>query len=261
LGHIEPPSGSPFDIVTVGRVPFQVADLAGAIAWLMAEIEERKPTSVRLANAYCVALADADPKYFDLLTKRGFNFPDGAPVVWFMNRRREQQIGFRADARRVRGPSFFVEALSVAARTNRSHFFLGASPETLARLESKILKHNPSLNVAGLYSPPFAAVSESFLNDCVERITDSGAEAVWVGLGTPKQDFVSTALAERLGIPCIGVGAAFDFFAGTAREAPHWVQNSGFEWAYRFATEPRRLWKRYVFGNARFLKTALVSRG
>lgn len=80
---------------------------------------------------------------------------------------------------------------------------------------------------------------------------------MWVGLGTPKQDFVSTALAERLSVPCVGVGAAFDFAAGSVREAPLWIQNSGLEWLYRLASEPRRLWRRYVFGNVRFIVAAV----
>ncbi|TSD54297.1 WecB/TagA/CpsF family glycosyltransferase [Aeromicrobium piscarium] len=236
-----------FGVHRVGNVPFCVTNIDAAVNWLTAAAKGQSAVSVRLANAYCVALAEEDPVYGDLLRRAGVNFPDGTPVVWTM------RAQGNAAARRVRGPSFFIRAIEEQAATGLRPFFLGASGETLDLLTSVMTGAHPDLDIAGSYSPPFAPVSDEYIDDCLNAIGTAAPDLVWVGLGTPKQDFVSTALAERLGIPCIGVGAAFDFAAGTVREAPKFIQNSGFEWAYRFASEPRRLWRRYLVGNLSFL--------
>ncbi|MAP63617.1 MAG: glycosyltransferase [Microbacterium sp.] len=232
--------------VHVGGVPFRATDLAESVNWLMSAIQRGDPTSIRLANAYCVSLTRDDATYRDLLCSAGANLPDGAPVALVMRAKGAPT------AQRVRGPSFFERALLSQELHGSRPFFLGSTPETLAALEDTLRERYPSLKAAGFYSPPYAPVSESFLEECEGAVRSSSANMIWVGLGTPKQDYVSTALAARLGMPAAGVGAAFDFLAGTVPEAPPWVQRSGFEWAYRFAAEPRRLWKRYTVGNIKF---------
>lgn len=238
----------------VAGVPFAVSTLDGAVKWL---IDEAAPqglaVNVRLANAYNVALADNDPEYSKLLRDHGINFPDGTPVVWYMNRG-----GRSGRAERVRGPSFFSEAIARSSGSNTRHFLLGSTDATLDSLTTKLQRAYPSLRIVGAFSPPFAPVDESFMRVCESAIRQARPDIVWVGLGTPKQDFVGTQLAARVGIPTVNVGAAFDFAAGTVREAPVWIQRSGFEWLYRLAAEPRRLWRRYFFGNARFLYAATV---
>jgi N-acetylglucosaminyldiphosphoundecaprenol N-acetyl-beta-D-mannosaminyltransferase len=251
----EPRAKTQAPTVHVGEVPFRISTLADAVDWLHAAAKRSMPVSVRLANAYCVALADEDPRYKALLRDSGVNFPDGTPVVWFMRRALRRRPG-GGHAGRVRGPSLFTASIARSARDGTRVFFLGASQETLDALVSWARATYPTLQVSGSYSPPFAPVTEAFLDGCAGAIEAVGADLVWVGLGTPKQDYVSTALAARLGIPCAGVGAAFDFAAGSVAEAPVWVQNSGFEWLYRLLSEPRRLWRRYFFGNVRFLIAA-----
>jgi N-acetylglucosaminyldiphosphoundecaprenol N-acetyl-beta-D-mannosaminyltransferase len=242
----------------VAGVPFAVSSLDETVDWLLAEAApQRIPVNVRLANAYNVALADEDPEYAALLSDHGINFPDGTPVVWYMNRRNRAV----PRAERVRGPSLFVEAIARSAPVGTRHFLLGSTPETLASLTSALHKSNPTLNIVGVYSPPFAPVDESFLQACEAEIRAKEPDLVWVGLGTPKQDLVGTHLATRIGIPTVNVGAAFDFAAGTVREAPVWIQRSGFEWLHRLASEPRRLWRRYFFGNFRFVVAATRSGG
>lgn len=244
-------------VIDVAGTPFRATTLASAAAWMVdtAVDPDAPAVAVRLANAYCVALASQQPEYQRVLAGDGVTFPDGAPVVAAMNLLRAKG---EPGARRVRGPSFFREVLERGVDRGVRHFFLGSTPETLAALESAVRKSYPGVMVVGSYSPPFAAVDEAYLADLVERASTWAADIVWVGMGTPKQDFIATALAQGAGVHAAGVGAAFDFAAGTVREAPAWVQRSGLEWAYRFATEPRRLWQRYVFGNSRFI--ALVVR-
>jgi len=247
----------PFQTILVGGIPFQAASLDSATEWLQMQAQRRCGVSVRLANAYCVALADSDQRYKELLKRDGVNFADGTPVVWAMRVGHRKLTSNSQEPRRVRGPSFFVQNLSASQSTQTSNFFLGSTESTLENLIDEGKKRFPNLQVAGSYAPPFAPITDRFIDECTMRIRESNPDIVWVGLGTPKQDFVTTRLAEILDVPCVGVGAAFDFLAGSVQEAPLWIQNSGLEWAYRFLQEPRRLWRRYVFGNVRFLVAAL----
>lgn len=245
-----------FDASNVGGVPFLVSSPDEASDWLISVAAvERIPVNVRLANAYNVALASKDSAYRRLLTDQGMNFPDGTPVVWFMNMSRSARR-----AERVRGPSLFIRTIRESVPKGTKHFLLGAKPETLTLLENSLLASYPGIVIAGSYSPPFAPVDKEYVKDCADKVRTSDADLVWVGLGTPKQDFLGTALARELSLTTVNVGAAFDFAAGTVREAPYWIQRSGFEWLYRLLSEPRRLWRRYVFGNARFLTVAILHR-
>ena len=123
----------------------------------------------------------------------------------------------------------------------------------LAALGQQISTRFPNALVVGCDSPPFHEPSQQDLEERDRRIIASGATMVWVGLGTPKQDWEVARLAETLPVTALAVGAAFDFLAGTTTQAPGWMQRSGLEWAYRFAREPRRLAKRYVWGNSLFI--------
>lgn len=235
-----------FPKATVAGVPFGVTNLSEASDWLLSMARRRSGVAVRLSNAYCVALASSDASYRKVLLGEGINFPDGTPVVWALRSR-----GLKAD--RVRGPSFFVETLDRSQGTTISHFFLGATDETLSAMRAALQGRYPKARLVGFHAPPFGDLDEQFYRIAETKICDARPDIVWVGLGTPKQDFATQELAHRTGLPCVGVGAAFDFVAGTTAEAPIWVQNSGLEWLFRLLSEPRRLWKRYVFGNTRFI--------
>jgi N-acetylglucosaminyldiphosphoundecaprenol N-acetyl-beta-D-mannosaminyltransferase len=245
----------PGSSIRVGKVPFVATDLEGATEYIVKVASESVPVSVRLSNAYCVALASKDERYAALLSQGGVNFPDGAPVVWFM-RGRGRNRGLAPG--RVRGPSLFRTATRATAAEGLGNFYFGTTSETLDRLTGQLRREEPGLVVSGQYAPPFGPIDEEFYERAVQAISATDASIVWVALGTPKQDFVSTEIAIRTGLPCVGVGAAFDFVAGTVAEAPQWMQSRGLEWVYRFYKEPRRLWRRYVFGNIRFLYSAFT---
>jgi len=241
---------APFLTRDVGGIPFNVCTPQEAATWLLSVASQAPlPINVRLANAYNVALASRDRAYFNLLRDNGTNFPDGAPVVWFMNRRRGQRAG------RVRGPSLFVRTLRESDQSV-SHFFLGSTPRVLSQLEANVKSRYPQAQIAGSFSPPFAQIDEAYIELCASEILKSNANLVWIGLGTPKQDLIGARLSHRVGLPTVNVGAAFDFISGSVKEAPRWIQSSGFEWLYRLAREPRRLWKRYLVGNLQFLTSA-----
>lgn len=242
--------------VAIGGVPFQVTTLEASAAWLVrAAVSGEKGVPIRLANAYCVALAQRDAAYAAVLCGAGLNLPDGAPIAWFMRRR---AMGRAAE--RVRGPSFFEEVLRTSEGSSVQHYFLGSTPETIDRLVAEVRRRYPGARVAGQFSPPFGPVDDAFVADAARRVSATEANLIWIGMGTPKQDFAAARLSAETGLHSAGVGAAFDFLAGTVREAPRWVQRSGLEWLYRLLTEPRRLWRRYLIGNAVFLKAALTDK-
>ncbi|MHD0300477.1 WecB/TagA/CpsF family glycosyltransferase [Rhodococcus qingshengii] len=237
--------------IRVGKVHFDVITLPDAVDRVIRAATESEALPIRLSNAYCVALASQDAEYQTLLASPGLNFPDGTPVVWFMKKQAKA-------AGRVRGPSLFMETLDAGRKNDIGHFFLGTTPETLTKLEAAVSEKFPGVRISGRFAPPFGPINEDFYREGTARIAATDTQLIWVALGTPKQDFVAAELARRVGRPCAAVGAAFDFAAGSAREAPQWMQNSGTEWLYRLATEPRRLWRRYLFGNIQFLRSALT---
>lgn len=240
----------------VGGVDFTVATLDTAVDRLLKDaVDEHRSRgwSIRLANAYSVVVADDDPGYAQILNGPGSTFADGAPIEWIMNRRRV------ADAGRVRGPSLFKESLRRGQAMGVRHFFLGTTEETLAALIAQVSHEFPAAKIAGQWAPAFGPVDDEFVAAAQARIGDTDPHIIWVALGTPKQDFAAQRLAAATGALCVGVGAAFDFVAQTKAEAPEWVQHAGMEWLFRLLSEPRRLGRRYLVGNAQFLR--IIARG
>ena len=154
-------------------------------------------------------------------------------------------------------PSLFRAVIDQGQTRGVRHFLLGATEDTLAALREALHVHYPGATIAGSYAPPFAPYSRESIAEWCEVVRESQADLVWVGLGTPKQDYAVNDLASELSRPCVAVGAAFDFVAGTVDEAPERLHGSGLEWLYRLASEPRRLWRRYLFGNLAFLVLVL----
>lgn len=178
--------------------------------------------------------------------------PDGQPVRWALN------LMYRTALRSsVRGTDLALAVLDSAEQEKLSVFFYGSTEETLAHVVARVEERHPDLHVAGAMPSAFRAVDTDTQEVIAARIRDSGADLVFVGLGCPRQETFVSAMTGRIGVPLIAVGAAFDYFAGTLREPPRVVGRWGFEWAWRLALEPRRLWRRYVLLNPAYL--ALVT--
>ncbi|WP_370448632.1 WecB/TagA/CpsF family glycosyltransferase [Cryobacterium sp. TMB1-7] len=238
----------------VGPVEFAVSDPQLACRRILDLVREGQGRHVHLANAYTIALADKSAAYRQVLATPAVNFPDGKPIGWVSRLRRQSPR-----LRQVRGPQLFLDVFDQGRSRGTRHYLLGSTPDVLARLEVRLGDLFPGVEIVGTESPHFRALSVSEHAEQDGRIRDSGADIVWVGLGTPKQDFEAMRLANSLPIVAIAIGAAFDFAAGTLREAPPWMTALGLEWSYRLLREPKRLWRRYLFGNARFLKAAIFA--
>lgn len=174
--------------------------------------------------------------------------PDGMPMVWLGRRAGFDHVD------RVYGPDLMLEICGVSADRGYRHFFYGGAEGVAELLAERLEARSGGLDVVGRHCPPFRPLSDDEREADAAEIRASGAHIVWDGLSTPKQERWMAEMAPLLpGLVLIGVGAAFDFHAGLKAQAPRWLQRSGMEWAFRLATEPRRLWRRYLFNNTRFV--------
>jgi N-acetylglucosaminyldiphosphoundecaprenol N-acetyl-beta-D-mannosaminyltransferase len=173
--------------------------------------------------------------------------PDGVPLVWGL-----RLLGARG-ATRVYGPDLTVAVLEAAARAEAPVGFYGASEQTLRALVANVRRRFPSLRIVYSFSPPFRALTPAEDELVVREMDAAGARILFVGLSTPKQERWMAAHRGRVRAVMLGVGAAFDFLAGTKPQAPRWMQNAGLEWLFRLLTEPRRLGPRYFRHNPRFV--------
>ncbi|WP_433874489.1 WecB/TagA/CpsF family glycosyltransferase [Sinomonas atrocyanea] len=204
---------------------------------------------VHFGNAYTVYLAGRDQAYAAAFSGRGWLFPDGKPLSW-VSRIRNSSEGLT----QTRGPSVFRAVLDEGRAAGVRHYFLGASEKTLNLLTKRAEDLFPGVEIVGSYSPPFRPMTSGERAEQDEAILATRPDLVWIGLGTPKQDYEAKRICDELGVTAVAVGAAFDFLAGVKKESPRWVSRIGFEWLHRLITEPKRLWRRYLFGNAGFLR-------
>lgn len=234
-------------------IPFLQRTLEQAVEEVVESAIANRQASYHLVNAYSVASSSESAEYGACLSGSDYNLPDGFPLA-FLTKFSKRPLS------QVRGPSLFSGVISRSQNTGVKHYFLGSSERVLELIASKIRVEFPGAKVAGHLSPPFRALSDSDRELQAKAIIDSGANLVWVALGTPKQDIEADLLAKETGTTVVAVGAAFDFFAGTKAEAPRWMAKFGIEWTFRLLTEPRRLWRRYLIGNVKFLLSAIKKR-
>jgi N-acetylglucosaminyldiphosphoundecaprenol N-acetyl-beta-D-mannosaminyltransferase len=174
--------------------------------------------------------------------------PDGQPVRWALN------LLYRASLEeRVFGPILMLELCEAAAREGLSIYLYGSTPETLTKLGEKLTARFPGLEIAGQRPSRFAMLDREAKEEVAVEIRDSDAAICFVGLGCPRQETFCWAMRDLVGIPVLAVGAAFDFNAGLAPQAPPWMQRHGLQWLHRLAGDPRRLWRRYVLLNPAYV--------
>jgi N-acetylglucosaminyldiphosphoundecaprenol N-acetyl-beta-D-mannosaminyltransferase len=236
----------------VGSLNFDVTTIDKAIEQTIDNALAGRGEHVHLANAWSIALANEDSSLEDAFNC-GRNYPDGKPVVWAMRRLRGRDT--QPAPGRVYGPTFFERTIEEGVSRGVRHYFLGSTPETLEKLQTNLRTRFPGVELVGASSPPFkpALTAEDFDIE-LSKIEACQPDIVWVGLGTPKQDFAAAYLSPRYSAIFACVGACFDFTAGNLRDVPVWIQELGLAWLMRLIQEPRRLWHRYTYGNAKFLQ-------
>lgn len=241
------PASNNRQVLPVLGAPIDVLDAGTAVARISAWAQRRESRVVCICNVHSVVTASHDSSFMQVIAQADMATPDGAPVAWMLRRQ-----GAVAQPR-VSGPDLMLDYCAHAAATSESIFLFGSTGETLARLQAALLQRWPALKIAGTLSPPFRALSAEEDAAIVATLNASGAGTVWVSLGCPKQERWMHAHRGQVHAVMLGVGAAFDFHAGTVTRAPMWMREHGLEWLHRLASEPRRLGRRYIVTNVAFL--------
>lgn len=225
---------------------------ADATARIIAWAQESRSRYVCLATVNNIMEAHGSREYQRVMRDADLVTSDGMPLVWLL-----RGLGVTG-ASRVYGPDLTLTVLAAAAEHGIPVGFYGGSAPGLAKLIEKVRRRFPDLKISYVYSPPFRALTAAEDEEATRAIEDSGARILFVGLGGAKQDYWMHAHQGRVHCVMLGVGAAFDFIAGTKPQAPRWMQQSGLEWIFRLGTEPRRLWRRYLSRNPHFAILALA---
>ncbi len=223
-------------------------DLSTAVREMQQAIAAGRRAYTCTCPVYTLMQGHERPEVRAALNAADWVTPDGMPVVWALHLRGVKQVS------RVYGPDLMLALSEVSARQGYAQFYLGGAPGVAVALAQTLQQRFPGLPVAGSYSPPFRPHTPAEDDALIELINASSAAVVWVGLGSPKQDLWMARYRPRLQAPLlIGVGAAFDFFTGRQRQAPRWMQRAGLEWLFRLASQPGRLWRRYLIYNPKFV--------
>jgi N-acetylglucosaminyldiphosphoundecaprenol N-acetyl-beta-D-mannosaminyltransferase len=202
---------------------------------------------VCVANVHMVMEAHDSPAFQKLVNAADLVTPDGMPLVWAL-----RWIGYPTQGR-VYGPDLMIKIIEAAAAEGVPVGFIGGRPEVLDELIARLQARFPTLKVCYRFSPPFRPLLPEEDEQIIVEINCSGARILFVGLGCPSQEFWMAEHLNQVRAVMLGVGAAFDFHAGAIPQAPPWMQNIGLEWLFRFLQEPRRLARRYLYHNPRFI--------
>jgi N-acetylglucosaminyldiphosphoundecaprenol N-acetyl-beta-D-mannosaminyltransferase len=203
------------------------------------------------ATAHGLTEAQRDPELREIYNASWLTAPDGMPLVW---------LGPRG-VERVYGPDLMLAVCDAGRRVGLRHYFYGGVPGVAETLRDRLVERFPGLEVVGTFTPPFRPLSSEEFATWRADVARVQPDVIWVGLGSPKQEkFMAAHAADLEAGVLIGVGAAFDFHSGRVRQAPRWIQRSGFEWLFRLATEPRRLGKRYLTTTPLFALRVLAER-
>ncbi len=206
-----------------------------------------------VANVDTIVTSKFNTLMQEAVNESSLSIPDGFPLLLL-----ERLYGHPLK-KRAYGPDLMREFFKITEGKGYSHFFYGATEDTLDKLIKNIKALYPKTKIAGFYAPPFKPLTEEEDNKIIEMINKIVPDVLWVGIGCPKQELWMHNHSKKLNIPVmLGVGAAFDFLAGTKPQAPRWIRDNGFEWLFRLFIEPKRLWRRYLVGYPLFVYYVLI---
>ena len=228
-------------------VNIAVTNMDSTIANIVDNLEKWRGEYVCVSNVHTTVMAYEDENYRSIQNGAVMALPDGGPLSSY------SRASGQSDARRVTGPDLMKELLKRSGEYGWSHFFYGSSEKTLEMLKEKIEKEYPGAKIAGMISPPFRQITPEENETYVKQINESKPDFVWVGLGAPKQEIWMSEHKGKINALMFGVGAAFDYESGNLKRAPKWMQKCNLEWLYRLIQEPRRLFKRYLITNLKFI--------
>jgi N-acetylglucosaminyldiphosphoundecaprenol N-acetyl-beta-D-mannosaminyltransferase len=234
--------------VNVLGVGISVLNLGTAKKAIVAALEQRRKGYICVTGVHGVIESQDDPEIQRIHNRAFLCTPDGMPMVWLGRLRGLKEMD------RVYGPDLMLEILAISPSHRYRHFFYGGTQGVTDELERRMKARFPGLDVVGKYEPPFRSLNLAEENELIGRVSQAKPDVVWVGISTPRQEkFMAEFLPKLDTTLMVGVGAAFDFHCGRVKQAPGWMQRNGLEWFHRLCHEPRRLWRRYLRNNPRFV--------
>ncbi|MDE7273398.1 MAG: WecB/TagA/CpsF family glycosyltransferase [Lachnospiraceae bacterium] len=233
------------------KTNINVTNMRDTLAYIDSHLEELRGSYICVSNVHTTVMSYENADYRTIQNSAAMALPDGAPLSHY-----SRSAGFKT-AERVTGPDLMVELFRRSGEKGYRHFFYGSTQKTLDDMHTALQREYPEMVIAGMYSPPFRPLTEEEDKGVIARINDANADFIWVGLGAPKQEAWMYEHRGKLNAVAVGVGAGFDYVAGNIKRAPRLMQVLCLEWLYRLMQDPRRLWKRYVTTNVKFMRYLL----
>lgn len=224
-----------------------VTNIEDTVNKIVKDINNIKGEYICVSNVHTIVMGTENQHYKDIQNNSYMSLPDGKPLSMVINGKNP------GTCRRVTGPDIMERLFEVSEKEGYSHYFYGSTEETLELLMKSVTKKHPKLRIAGAYSPPFRPLKDEEEAIIIKEINSIKPDILWVGLGAPKQEIWMHNHRNKIDSLMIGVGAGFDYHAGKIKRAPKWIQNLSLEWFFRLLQEPKRLWKRYLYTNIKFL--------
>lgn len=222
-------------------VPVSLVSLTAAVRIIVGWCQAGEAHYVCVRDVHGIMRAQTDPELLALHARAGLVTPDGMPLVWLARHRGHLEVG------RACGADLLTELCAASVELGLRHYFYGGKESVAERLAQALQARFPGLQVAGTYTPPFRPLTAAEDAEVTAAIVAARSHIVWVGLSTPTQEYWMRDHVDRIpGATLMGVGAAFDFHTGDVKRAPAWMRRAGLEWLHRLASEPRRLWRRYL---------------
>lgn len=239
--------GSPKRVNVLG-VGVSAIDMKTAVACSDRLLQAGGTGYVCVTGVHGIIEAQDDALFREIQNRSFLTTPDGMPTVWV------GRAQGRKEMRRVYGPDYMLEMCQLSLERGYRHFFYGGQVGVAEQLAAVLQQRYPGLQVAGCYTPPFRPLNPQEEQALAAALEQSRADVMWVGLSTPKQERFMAQYSGRLPVKLmVGVGAAFDIHSGRTSDAPQWIKRIGMQWLHRLVQEPRRLWRRYLYNNPRFL--------
>lgn len=244
---------SKIPVCNILGVDIAAINMGWTLDYLKKHVKDLSGDYICVSNVHTTVTSFENEKYREIQNGGIMALPDGGPLSSIGKKRGYNKMG------RVTGPSLMGEIFNTSVEKGYRHYFFGSTEETLEKLHSKLEEKYTGIQIAGMYSPPFRPITEEEDEMIVRMINDTSPDFVWIGLGAPKQEkWMSMHQGKIIGL-MVGVGAGFDYYAENIKRAPEWMQRINMEWFYRLLQDPKRLFKRYMITNTKFMW--LVSRG
>lgn len=238
--------------VNIMGISIAAINMEWLVEYTKNHIKDLSGNYICVTNVFATVTAHDDKEYQKIQNEAIMAIPDGGPLSSLGRKR-----GF-PEMKRTAGPDYMKEIFAISVENKYRHFFYGSSQETINKLQNNLLNQYEGIDIVGLYSPPYRELNEKEDKEIIKMINSTNADFVWVGLGAPKQEKWMYQHKNKIKGLMVGVGAGFDYFAGNIKRAPEWMQKANLEWVYRLIQEPKRLFKKYLISNCKFIWHAII---